>query len=116
MGLVGRLKGYVIGWLSMVLIYFNPLVAWGQTDPVGGMCIGDLIGLGQWRIEKQRFQTLCLDKFENISTRKRAWWSPVKDKAKAAKSASLKMFTQKTDVSQSVETGEIQSVDPSSVH
>lgn len=47
----GRLHSYIISWVSMTLLAFNPLVA----VPI------DSIGLGQWRIEKQRFQTRCLD-------------------------------------------------------
>lgn len=58
--LVARLKSYIIFWFLMFFVYFNPLVAWGQTDPNGSLKIGDLIGLGQWRIEKQRFQALCV--------------------------------------------------------
>jgi len=57
----GRLRGYVITWMLMVFVYFNPFIAWGQPNPNGPMCFGDYIGLGQWRIEKQRFQALCRD-------------------------------------------------------
>eukprot|EP00421_Protoceratium_reticulatum_P068451 CAMPEP_0168417930 /NCGR_PEP_ID=MMETSP0228-20121227/31505_1 /TAXON_ID=133427 /ORGANISM="Protoceratium reticulatum, Strain CCCM 535 (=CCMP 1889)" /LENGTH=462 /DNA_ID=CAMNT_0008431793 /DNA_START=71 /DNA_END=1459 /DNA_ORIENTATION=+ len=54
---LGRLKGYVISWLLMPLIYFNPILAWGQPDAAKGFNLGDYIGFGQWRIEKQRFQS-----------------------------------------------------------
>jgi len=55
----GRLKGYVISTLLMVFVYFNPLIAWGQPNPGESSNIGDLIGLGQWTIEKQKFQAIC---------------------------------------------------------
>jgi len=59
--IISRLSSYVIAWLMMLLIYMNPLLAWGQTDPDGTpSSLADLIGLGQWRIEKQRFQALSL--------------------------------------------------------
>merc|ERR1712070_887398 len=58
--ITGRLEGYIISWMLMVLLVFNPLVAWGQPDPAGEFCLGDIIGLGQWRIEKQKFQHLCI--------------------------------------------------------
>jgi hypothetical protein len=59
-----RLQGYVISWLLMLFLYFNPVLAWGQPDPAGGFCLGDYIGIGQWRIEKQRFQHLCVKAFD----------------------------------------------------
>jgi len=64
---VGRITSYVFAWVLMVVFYFNPFLAWGQPDPSGSLCIGDYIGVGQWRIEKQRFQALCIhavDKFD----------------------------------------------------
>mmetsp|Transcript_49767 Transcript_49767/g.142394 ORF Transcript_49767/g.142394 Transcript_49767/m.142394 type:complete len:483 (-) Transcript_49767:345-1793(-) len=69
---LGRIKGYIISWLLMPLIYFNPVVAWGQPDPTKGFNLGDYIGFGQWRIEKQRFQNFCsehLDEIEEQFTR-----------------------------------------------
>mmetsp|Transcript_96461 Transcript_96461/g.273156 ORF Transcript_96461/g.273156 Transcript_96461/m.273156 type:complete len:612 (+) Transcript_96461:105-1940(+) len=60
-----RLQSYVIFWLLMAFVYFNPVVAWGTPDPSKPQSgPGDLIGLGQWRIEKQRFQALCLQALE----------------------------------------------------
>lgn len=57
---VSRLEGYIISWLMMLLLTFNPFLAWGQPDPKGGFCLGEYIGIGQWRIEKQRFQHHCI--------------------------------------------------------
>lgn len=62
----GRLRGYVIAWLTMLLISFNPLVAWGQPNPAGTPSLGDYIGVGQWRIEKQRFHWFCSKHRESI--------------------------------------------------
>lgn len=56
----GRLKAYVIATFMMVFVYFNPFVSWGQPVPGERFNLGDYIGLGQWRIEKQRFQAMCL--------------------------------------------------------
>mmetsp|Transcript_55800 Transcript_55800/g.155572 ORF Transcript_55800/g.155572 Transcript_55800/m.155572 type:complete len:456 (+) Transcript_55800:92-1459(+) len=58
---MGRLNSYGISWLIMVLVQFNPVVSWGQPDPQGPTCLGDYIGLGQWRVQKQLFQMRCLD-------------------------------------------------------
>jgi len=56
----GRLKSYLIFWCLIFFVYFNPLISWGTPDPNKPQTgIGDLIGLGQWRIEKQRFQVRC---------------------------------------------------------
>jgi len=64
----GRLKGYVISAVLMVFVYFNPLIAWGQPNPDATSChIGDLIGLGQWTIEKQRFQAVCEEALYKMS-------------------------------------------------
>merc|ERR1719343_416636 len=54
----GRLQGYLLFWIIQFGIYFNLFVAWGQTDPAGGCSLGDYVGLGQWRIEKQRYRKL----------------------------------------------------------
>jgi len=55
-----RLKSYAIFWFLIFFVYFNPLISWGTPDPNKPQTgIGDLIGLGQWRIEKQRFQVRC---------------------------------------------------------
>lgn len=59
-GLAGRLMSYLIVAPCYALaLPFNPLLAWGQPDPREGYCWGDYIGLGQWRIEKQRFRNTC---------------------------------------------------------
>jgi len=58
--LFSRLQAYVSAWLFMLCITFNPIAAWGQPDPSGPFCAGDLLGLGQWRVEKQKFQVSCL--------------------------------------------------------
>jgi hypothetical protein len=57
---IARIQGYLIAWGLMIFVYFNPLIAWGQPDPYGKAVLGDYIGLGQWRIEKQRFQIASL--------------------------------------------------------
>lgn len=61
--LLSRLQGYVFTWLFYILFPFNLLFAWGNTsaDPESfdKFCLGDCIGIGQWRIEKQRFQMQC---------------------------------------------------------
>jgi len=57
----GRLQGYIVFWLLQTFVYFNPIVAWGQPDlttTTFGL-VGDLTGLGQWRIERQKFQWIC---------------------------------------------------------
>merc|ERR1719198_34254 len=59
--LLARLYGYVVSWLIFVLVIFNPFCAFGQPDPMGqSMYFAELIGLGQWTIERQRFQMQCL--------------------------------------------------------
>lgn len=55
----GRLKSYIVSWVLMLLLGFNPVVAWGQVDPEGKCSLGDYIGLGQWRIEKMKFKFIC---------------------------------------------------------
>jgi len=67
----GRAKAYLTYWL-LFLIYFNPFVAWGTPDPDKPQTgIGDLIGVGQWRIEKQRFQVKCVYVAKQILEEKR---------------------------------------------
>mmetsp|Transcript_58329 Transcript_58329/g.115619 ORF Transcript_58329/g.115619 Transcript_58329/m.115619 type:complete len:620 (-) Transcript_58329:205-2064(-) len=57
----GRTRGYVISWFLQAFVYFNPLIAWGDTGETPTLfgTIGDLIGLGQWRIERQKFKLRC---------------------------------------------------------
>jgi hypothetical protein len=59
----GRFKAYIISWLLMFFVYFNPVVAVGEPSPLAERSllslIIDLVGLGQWRIEKMRFKALC---------------------------------------------------------
>jgi len=64
--LFSRCLSYIIYWLTVLCVYFNPLVACGQTDPFpepGFECklafLGDMSGIGQWRIQKQYFQNMC---------------------------------------------------------
>jgi len=63
-----RFNGYMINAIIPFLWYLNPFFAWGKTDPfktafdIGS--IGDLIGMGQWRIEKQKFQATCVNAIE----------------------------------------------------
>jgi len=59
-----RLMGYVINAGMSAFVYFCALAAWGapvapedvSMASIGG--IGDNIGLGQWRIEKQKYQAV----------------------------------------------------------
>jgi hypothetical protein len=58
----GRALSYIYSWLLALGVYFNIFIAWGQPDLHGTFSIGDkiadLVGLGQWRVEKRRFQNL----------------------------------------------------------
>jgi len=57
----GRVRSYMLSWLLTVAVYFNLFMAWGQPDPRRhASCLGDWVGLGQWRIEKQRFRAQCV--------------------------------------------------------
>ncbi|CAK0908080.1 unnamed protein product [Prorocentrum cordatum] len=62
--LLGRLKAYAISWLLMFFLQFNPVVAFGNSDPAQKPTLIDklaaIIGIGQWRIEKMTFQYLCI--------------------------------------------------------
>eukprot|EP00929_Paragymnodinium_shiwhaense_P044919 TRINITY_DN23018_c0_g3_i1.p1 TRINITY_DN23018_c0_g3~~TRINITY_DN23018_c0_g3_i1.p1 ORF type:complete len:645 (-),score=128.40 TRINITY_DN23018_c0_g3_i1:537-2471(-) len=61
----GRMLGYIISSLQTLFIYFNAIFAWGDPGvpekwsmlSAGG--IGDMIGFGQWRIEKRRLHCCC---------------------------------------------------------
>merc|ERR1712217_488440 len=58
-----RLKSYVIKVLIFILRYFNPFIAWGKLDANDTSIrskIGDILGFGKWRIEKQQFQLCCV--------------------------------------------------------
>jgi len=55
-----RLEAYAFEWGFLLLVTFNPIAAWGQADPNGPFCAGDMLGLGRWRLEKQQFQVSCL--------------------------------------------------------
>lgn len=80
----GRVKGYLVSWFLQTFVYFNPLVAWGEVgeEPTAFGTIGDLIGLGQWRIERQKFKLRCarqLSAWEErqnheIEMRKKGMW------------------------------------------
>lgn len=55
-----RCNAYVFHLLLALALTFNPVIAWGQPDPsLGDGGVAALVGLGQWRIEKQRFQARC---------------------------------------------------------
>jgi hypothetical protein len=55
-----RCYAYVFHLLLALAITFNPVIAWGQPNPaLGDGGFSALVGLGQWRIEKQRFQARC---------------------------------------------------------
>lgn len=62
---LSRLQSYVITVCLVVGIYFCPVAAWGQTDIEGSFTPGDYIGLGQWRMEKQRYQNACARFLQN---------------------------------------------------
>jgi hypothetical protein len=63
-----RGSAYVCAWAMYVGIYFNPFIAWGTTQPLGEWkdgkfvttklplfgLLGDLCGLGQWTMEKNK--------------------------------------------------------------
>jgi len=66
--LAARLQGYLVTWVCMLVFYLNPFVAWGQPDPKGKPVAGEIIGLGQWRIEKQRFQLRCVETLDKLVT------------------------------------------------
>jgi len=65
---LGMVSRYLFAWGMMAFFWFNPFVAWGDSSPewkgkpgrskAANCCakLGNIIGLGQWRIEKQRFQ------------------------------------------------------------
>lgn len=58
--LIARFKSYLFEWWLILFVRFNLLIAWGTTDPSGPPArLGDCIGLGKWRIEKQRAQVKC---------------------------------------------------------
>jgi len=59
--LQSRFKAYFISWAFYLLVPFNLLIAWGTSEPLDKKnTFADWIGIGQWRIEKQRFQgRLC---------------------------------------------------------
>jgi hypothetical protein len=68
----GRIKGYLIAWILMVSVCFNPFAALGNTDPdqssytvLDKLC--DCVALGQWRIEKMRFQNLCRQGLQRLN-------------------------------------------------
>jgi hypothetical protein len=54
-----RIMSYFISWFLTITVYFNPFMAWGATDPEKSS-IGDWIGLGQWVVEKQKLQLVCM--------------------------------------------------------
>jgi len=69
--IVGRIKSYIICSGLALFLYFNPVIAWGTTDPEKPQLgLGDLVGLGQWRIEKQRFQVRCISVANKRKTRR----------------------------------------------
>jgi hypothetical protein len=68
--LKARVYGYLASWLLMVMVTFNPHFAFGQPDPTHEpIWIADQLGIGQWTIEKQRFQMHCMNAAVPLSTR-----------------------------------------------
>jgi len=69
LALLGRGQGYILEILYKFFWTFNPYIAWGEPDPrvVASPSwyqsvlhsVQSIIGLGQWRLEKQRFQRSC---------------------------------------------------------
>lgn len=66
--ILSRCLSYLVYWITIFFVYFNPLVAWGETEtyPEPGLkskfaMLGDMFGVGQWRIQKQYFQGICFD-------------------------------------------------------
>jgi len=57
--LFGRLSAYFAAWALMVGVYFNPFVALGSTKP-GTTSIVDLLGIGQWSMEKSKVELTTL--------------------------------------------------------
>jgi len=62
--LIGRCYGYLLQWLTMLCVYFNPVLMIGSADPedvslFSYMC--DRAGVGQWSREKERFQQKCAE-------------------------------------------------------
>jgi len=57
---IGRLVGYIITWIFMLVVPFNPFIAVGSADPKQPQGVLNLLSIGRWRIEKQRFQALCV--------------------------------------------------------
>jgi len=55
-----RIEAYLLAWFLMVTLTFNPFVAWGSWRP-RMKSFGDSVGLGQWTVEKQRLQLICLE-------------------------------------------------------
>eukprot|EP00747_Dinoflagellata_sp_TGD_P054474 gnl/TRDRNA2_/TRDRNA2_149040_c0_seq1.p1 gnl/TRDRNA2_/TRDRNA2_149040_c0~~gnl/TRDRNA2_/TRDRNA2_149040_c0_seq1.p1 ORF type:complete len:538 (+),score=60.85 gnl/TRDRNA2_/TRDRNA2_149040_c0_seq1:68-1681(+) len=58
--MIGRLEGYAFSWMLMLLVYFNPFIACADW------LLGGLIGLGQWRAEKTRFQVRCIAALQKV--------------------------------------------------
>jgi len=59
--LSGRVRGYFVFWFLQAFVYFNPFVAWGQPDTTTSAFgyLGSLTGVGQWRLERQKFLWIC---------------------------------------------------------
>mmetsp|Transcript_7451 Transcript_7451/g.13327 ORF Transcript_7451/g.13327 Transcript_7451/m.13327 type:complete len:571 (+) Transcript_7451:83-1795(+) len=75
LSLMGRFQGYMLEFMYKLFWTFNPYIAWGEPDPskVRSSFIGQaydftwsVVGLGQWRIEKQRFQRSCMLGLEDL--------------------------------------------------
>merc|ERR1711920_583321 len=57
-----RVKAYIIAWMAIFLLDFNPLVAIGNPNPwtqQTTFCkVVEMLGIGQWRLQKLKFQCL----------------------------------------------------------
>jgi len=76
--LAGRGYAYIIGWITMVLLTFNPFVAWGKANPGETSklaALGDLTGIGKWRLQKQLFQARCVEALARLEDSWFTWKS-----------------------------------------
>jgi len=64
---LGRVNGWGVYWAMYLGLQFNPWLAIGQPDPkVSENFVVTAIALGQWRIDKQRFQNHCLNILDKV--------------------------------------------------
>lgn len=54
---LARIRGYGISWFLAFALWMNPVVHWGSA--INPSHPGNLVGIGQWTVEKQKFKLLC---------------------------------------------------------